>query len=292
MLLERLVIPGYVSQLTEFDAMQIHNKRNRVVQNVLGTDVDVLSWSDAVERIFSWAATRESRAVCICNVHNIITARQILAHGERLRSADMVTPDGAPIAWFMRKMGHLSQERIAGPDLMMKCCERAAETGEGIFLYGGTDKTLKHLKSALLHKFPELKIIGAVSPPFRELTRDEDAAIVELINSSGASIVWVGLGCPKQEAWMHAHKGQIKAVMVGVGAAFDFHAGLTKRAPVWMQKNGWEWLYRLLQDPRRLAKRYLTTNTIFLAAVMGELLRRPRTVVPTGHLNKPADLAD
>jgi len=261
----------------------------RVTESVLGVQVDVLTWDVAAARILEWASRHESRSVCICNVHNIVTALQDEAHAESLESADMVTPDGAPVAWMLRKKGHLKQDRISGPELMLKCCERAAETGESIFLYGGTPATLSLLERNLRLRFPALKIAGAHSPPFRSLTDAEDAAIVDMINRSGAGIVWIGLGCPKQEAWMRTHRGRINAVMVGVGAAFDFHAGVIKRAPVWMQQNGLEWLYRLSQDPRRLAKRYAVTNTVFLLGVLRELGQLSRL---SERVRKPAGVSD
>jgi N-acetylglucosaminyldiphosphoundecaprenol N-acetyl-beta-D-mannosaminyltransferase len=170
---------------------------------------------------------------------------------------------------MVRRKGHVDQERIAGPDLMWACCQEAAELGTGMFLYGTTPDTLQRLQNKLRAAFPRINIVGAISPPFRKLSAEEDAAIVDHINTSGAQIVWVGLGCPKQEAWMQAHRGQVKAVMVGVGAALDFHAGVVKRAPAWMQRNGLEWFYRILQDPRRLAKRYLVSNALFILACCG-----------------------
>ncbi|WP_230532332.1 WecB/TagA/CpsF family glycosyltransferase [Microvirga roseola] len=264
----------------------------RTVESVLGVSVDAMSWDEAGDRIFSWAANRESRVVCVCSVHSIVTARQDKAHGHRLQAADMVTPDGAPVAWTLRRKGHVAQDRINGPDLMMKCCQRAAETGEKIFLYGGSFSTLQQLEKALLTRFPGLQIAGAISPPFRELTEDENAAIVEQINDSGASIVWVGLGCPKQEIWMHANRGRINAVIIGVGAAFDFHSGAIKRAPLWMQRNGLEWLYRLSQDPRRLAGRYLVTNSIFVWATLQEMMLSKGRARKPGRISKSAGQLD
>jgi N-acetylglucosaminyldiphosphoundecaprenol N-acetyl-beta-D-mannosaminyltransferase len=173
----------------------------------------------------------------------------------------------------LRRKGHGGQERINGPDLMWNCCRRGAELGTEMFLYGGTPATLRGLEQRLRREFPGINIVGTFSPPFRRLTADEDAAAVDMINSSGARIVWVGLGCPKQEAWMHAHRGKVTAVMLGVGAAFDFHSGAVRRAPLWMQHNGLEWLHRLSQDPRRLAMRYLMANSMFVVAgLLGSLL--------------------
>jgi len=239
-----------------------------VRESVLGAPVGVLNWAETMDCIFGWAVRHESRSVCICNVHSVVTALRNVSHADAIRSADLVTPDGAPIAWMLRKKGHLDQERISGADLMWICCRRAAELGTEMFLYGGAPATVRSLEQRIRREFQGINIVGAFSPPFRDLSAAEDAAIVDMINRSGARIVWVGLGCPKQEAWMRAHQGRVHAVMVGVGAAFDFHAGVVKRAPLWMQRNGLEWLHRLLQDPRRLATRYLATNTLFIWAVL------------------------
>jgi len=248
--------------------LELPRPRQQMRESVLGAPVSVVSWAEAVDCIFGWALRRESRTVCICNVHSVITALRSLAHADAIRSADLVTPDGAPVAWMLRKKGHAGQQRISGPDLMWTCCRKAAELGTEIFLYGGAPATLGRLEQRLRGEFQHINIVGSFSPPFRELSPEEDAEIVDMMNASGARIVWVGLGCPKQEAWMHVHHGRVNAVMVGVGAAFDFHAGVLKRAPLWMQRNGLEWLHRLSQDPRRLATRYVVTNSMFMLAVL------------------------
>lgn len=218
----------------------------------------------ALSQISSWANARKGRYICICNAHSVVTARQDDAFAEVLREADMNTPDGAPVAWMMRLLGVAEQERINGPDLMWRYCGEAAKRKESIYLYGGSQATLDILQSKLLGKFPGLKIAGAHSPPYRPLTSEEDEIVVEDINASGAGTVWVSLGCPKQEQWMAEHRERIDAVMIGVGAAFDYHAGTIQRAPIWMQHNGLEWLHRLCSEPRRLWKRYLITNSLFV----------------------------
>jgi N-acetylglucosaminyldiphosphoundecaprenol N-acetyl-beta-D-mannosaminyltransferase len=190
-----------------------------------------------------------------------------------VNGADIGTPDGAPEAWMLRRMGQYDQQRINGPDLMWRYCDQVQHSDQSIFFYGSTEETLIALKLKLLAAFPSLKIAGAISPPFRALTPEEDESIVDQINSSGAGVVWVSLGCPKQELWMAAHRGRINAVMVGVGAAFDYHAGTIKRAPKWMQDAGFEWLHRLLSEPRRLWKRYLFTNTLFIFAATKQLAK-------------------
>ena len=248
----------------------------RVQAAVLGVPVDALSWTEAVNRIFAWAKKREVRTVCLCNVHSAVTAMQDGMHMRALRAADLVAPDGAPVAWRLRRLGYGDQERISGPDLMWTCCRRAAADGTEMLLYGGSPATLLKLRAKLLAEFPGVNIVGALSPVFRPLSEEEDDAVVEAINQSGARIVWVGLGCPKQEAWMFEHAGKVRAVLIGVGAAFDFHAGTVKRAPPWMQRIGLEWLHRLLQNPRRLWKRYLIANTVFALYVVRDAFLRGR----------------
>jgi N-acetylglucosaminyldiphosphoundecaprenol N-acetyl-beta-D-mannosaminyltransferase len=239
--------------------------------SVIGSPIDALTWEHAIARIRGWARARSSRYVCICNVHSVVTASRDTAFAQVLRQADMATPDGAPVAWMMRRMGQTQQVRISGPDLMWRICA-SAPADEGAFLYGSTEQTLSLLCERLRASFPHLTISGAYSPPFRPLSDDEDERIVEMINASGAGLVWVSLGCPKQEQWMARHRGRINAVMLGVGAAFDFHAGTAPRAPLWMRNAGLEWLHRLLSEPRRLWRRYLVTNTLFILQAAKDLL--------------------
>lgn len=243
-------------------------------EQVLGVAIDVLGWDDALARISDWAAARESRTVCLCNAHSIVTANQDANFAAVIHTADLATPDGMPVTWMLRHLGHLQQQRINGPDLMWRYCAIAALRGEPIFLYGSTADTLTALQEQLRIQFPGLKIAGSHSPPFRQMTAAEDRAIIDTINASGAGTVWVGLGCPVQETWMAAHRGQINAVSVGVGAAFDYHAGTLKRAPRWMQSAGLEWLFRLGCEPVRLWKRYLVSNTLFVLGAIKQLVRR------------------
>lgn len=249
----------------------------RVRVDVVGAPIDVLSWAAAESRISQWAESRESRYVCICNVHSVVTAREDAELALAIQGADMATPDGAPVAWLLRRMGFLGQKRINGPDLMLRYLRLAAARGEGVFLYGSTTETLGRLRARLLQSLPSLKVVGSYSPPFRSLTLEEDSEVIRQINDSGARTVWVSLGCPKQEKWMADHRNRIQSVMVGVGAAFEYHAGVTERAPRWMQKRGLEWLHRLWSEPGRLWRRYLRTNSIFLLRAGIALLRRPCT---------------
>jgi N-acetylglucosaminyldiphosphoundecaprenol N-acetyl-beta-D-mannosaminyltransferase len=247
---------------------------SRNLVHVLDVGIDAIDWEQSLSLISSWAVPKSSRYICICNVHSVFTCHVDDRFSKVIMESDLATPDGAPIAWMIRRMGVVTQQRINGPDLMWKYCAVASERGESIFLYGSTVETLELLKLKLILSFPRLIIAGSYSPPFRAITVDEDSAVVDLINSSGASTVWVGLGCPKQEFWMSEHRGRINAVMVGVGAAFDYHAGVIRRAPSWVQGVGFEWLFRLLCEPRRLWRRYLSSNIFFVLGACRQLFFR------------------
>lgn len=242
--------------------------------DVLGTHLHPLTWHGAIDVIGRWAHLRESRVVVACNVHSLVTARLQPAFRQALHGADMATADGAPVAWMMRLLGCRGQQRISGPDLMWRYFADAAPRGESIFLYGGDTLTLERLAARIEREFPTLRIAGTWSPPFRELSAEEDQAAVDAINRSGAQTIWVALGCPKQERWMVEHRERLQGVQIGVGAAFAFHAGLVRRAPGWMQRIGLEWFHRLLCEPRRLFSRYLVTNSLFVFWAAAQLLLR------------------
>jgi N-acetylglucosaminyldiphosphoundecaprenol N-acetyl-beta-D-mannosaminyltransferase len=239
---------------------------------VLGAQIHALSCDEAIGRLLGWARARASRYVAICNVHVVVSASRDEEYRAVINGADMATPDGAPVAWMLRRQGFRGQSRVSGPDLMWALCEAAHMQGIGIYCYGSTETTLAHLEERVRASFPRLPL-HVEAPPFRALSHDEDAEVVGRINASGAGIVFVGLGCPKQERWMATHRGKINAVMIGVGAAFDFHAGTVPRAPRWMREHGLEWLHRLASEPRRLWRRYLVTNTLFIFGAARQLLR-------------------
>ncbi|MBC7735022.1 MAG: WecB/TagA/CpsF family glycosyltransferase [Bacteriovorax sp.] len=243
-------------------------------QDVIGAPIDVAYWGGAVATLLRWAAAAESRYVCLCNVHSVVTAQSDARLAASVRGADLALPDGAPVAWLMRKSGVSAQQRVSGPDLMWSYFAAAAVYRESIFLYGGSTDTLERLSARIAVRFPGLRVVGTHSPPYRPLTPEEDQAEVDMINASGATSVWVSLGCPKQELWMAEHRGRIRSVLVGVGAAFGFHAGTSRRAPVWVRRLSLEWLHRLLSEPRRLWRRYLRTNTLFVVAAARQLMRR------------------
>jgi len=257
------------------DVMTSHTDSvtDRVTTMILGTRIDALSWEQLLGRIVRWAQTGQSRMICLCNVHSVVTAQHDAALANALNEADLNLPDGAPIAWLMRKRGWPEQQRLSGPDLMWQLMRDAEKLQLSVFLMGATPATLSRLREVLSNTFPRLMIAGSLSPPFRPLSELEHGGFVDQINRSAASIVLVGLGCPKQEIWMAKHSPTMNAVTIGVGAAFDYHAGSLRRAPSSWQRLGLEWLYRLLQEPRRLARRYLLTNTLFLLALPAELWR-------------------
>lgn len=242
--------------------------------SVIGVFIDAIDMGEAVERIIAWAKSKSSRYVCLCNVHSSVTASQRSTFLNTLSCSDIVLPDGVPVAWMMRRIGFPDQRRVAGPDLMLNVCDSAEVHGVSIFLYGSSEEILEQLVRNLHLKHPDLRIAGTLSPPFRDLNDDEERDIQSKINSSGAGIVFVALGCPRQEYWMQSQRGKIQAVMIGVGAAFNFHAGDIVRAPIWMQKTGVEWLHRLISEPRRLWKRYVITNTLFILRAMKDLLTK------------------
>lgn len=232
--------------------------------NVVNTPVSALLFEGQIDTIFGWAKRRISKFVCVANVHMLMEAHWNQEFRKVLENADLVTPDGMPLVWLMRLLGCQGQDRVAGLDIFLSVCQRAQECGHKIYFLGSTDDVLVRMGEKLAKDFPKLHIAGMMSPPFRELTAAEDAALVDAVNSSGAEIVFVALGCPKQERWMQQHHGHINAVMLGVGAVFSLYAGCQKRAPLWVREAGLEWLYRLLQEPKRLWKRYGTTIPPFL----------------------------
>ena len=247
--------------------------------NVLGVGVSAINPSVALETIGKWIDYRECHYVCITGVHGVMESQRDPQLKHIHNRAGLVTPDGMPLVWISRLRGFRGVDRVYGPDLMLAISGLSAERGFRYFLYGGREGVAERLSARLRGQFPGLQVVGTYCPPFRPLTEEEDARVMEMINQSGADIVWVGLSTPKQEHWMAAHLGKIKApVMIGVGAAFDIHAGLVLQAPRWMQRFGLEWLFRLLIEPRRLWRRYLVNNPIFVTLILLQLigLRRLR----------------
>lgn len=230
---------------------------------LLGTRVDATSYSDAAIRICAWAQEGESRYVCAANVHMLMEAHDEPEYRDIVNGSDLVTADGMPLVWLLRLLGVRRASRVYGPDLALAVCELAAARRIPIGLYGGAPEALATLEEALVERIPALGVVFRESPPFRDLTPEEDEATMVRIRESGARILLVGLGCPKQERWMVAHRGRFGAVMMGVGAAFDFISGRKPQAPPVLQRFGLEWLFRLAAEPRRLWRRYLKHNPRF-----------------------------
>lgn len=235
-----------------------------IKQKILDSLITNASYQTICNEIISMAKAQSSAYVCIANVHMLIEAVKNNDFNTLLNNADIATPDGKPLSILMNILYKTAQERIAGPDLMVSLFEQAVQEKVGIYFYGATENTLEKLNKKIKQEYPDLIISGSHCPPFRALSKEEDSAIIESINASNAGIVFVALGCPKQEKWMAEHKGKINSVMIGVGAAFNFYTGQVQRAPQWMQKSSLEWLFRLSQEPGRLFRRYFSTNFYFI----------------------------
>lgn len=242
------------------------------LSTILGTTIHPTTCHDATAAILAWAGRAESRTVCLANVHVVMEGCDDPAYQAAVNGADLVAPDGMPLVWILRRSGHDLKDRVYGPTLMLRVLEAAAGQGVPVGFHGASPDVLTALTANMRRRFPSLDIAYSCSPPFRKPTLEEDEAHVRDINASDARILFVGLGCPKQERWMQGHRGRVRAVMLGVGAAFDFHAGAIRQAPAWMQSRGLEWLFRLCVEPRRLWKRYLLHNPRFVILSILELL--------------------
>lgn len=234
--------------------------------NVLGVGVSAVDMGRAVQAIQGWIDRREREYVCVTSVHGVMESQASAALRTIHNRAGMVAPDGMPLAWLLRLGGHRRTSRVCGPELMPAVFEASQVRKDRHYLYGATERTLERLRAGLLRHAPGAEIVGWHAPPFRPLTEAEDAAVVDAINAAAPDIVWVGLSTPKQEYWMASHRDRLDApVLIGVGAAFDVHAGLSRRAPWVLQRSGLEWLYRVASEPRRLWWRYTWNNPRFLA---------------------------
>lgn len=231
---------------------------------ILGVNIAVTNMREVVNLIVNNVTDLRGKFICLSNVHTTVMSEKDEEYRSIQNSAFLALPDGSPLALVQRLRGYRGAEQVAGPDLMPEIWKATEHTELSHYFYGSTQETIEALYKTLIRKYPELKIAGMEAPPFRPLTDEEDRETIERINASGADFVWVGLGAPKQEKWMYDHRERIHALMLGVGAGFDFHAGTVKRAPSWMREHYLEWLYRLIQDPKRLWKRYVQTNGKFL----------------------------
>lgn len=241
-------------------------------RRVVSIDVSTAPYSGFVHTIAELGAAHISSYVCVANVHMTIEAWRSAAFADVVNGADIVTPDGMPLVKALKLLYGVEQDRVAGMDLLPALLASAAKRKLSVFFYGSTPEVLEKLRVRARREEPALEIAGSYSPPFRALSAEEESAVIERINDSGAHIVFVALGCPKQEQWMARHKGLIHAVMVGVGGAFPVYAGMQSRAPRWMQQYSLEWLFRLCQEPRRLFKRYVQTNSLFLLLLARDLV--------------------
>lgn len=233
------------------------------VQAVIGFPVTALSLDDYVSLIVQWAKHRLSKIACVANIHMLIEAKSNPALASILHNADLVTPNGMPLVWTMRLTGVPNQERVAGMDLLLGLCKQASQQ-VSLFFLGSETEILERMRARLEQEFPELQIAGMEPLPFRPLSPEEDETIIRKINSSGAGITLVSLGCPKQELWIAEHKNKIQSVLIGIGGVFPVYAGIHKRAPEAIRNLGMEWFYRLVQEPRRLWRRYGSTIPPFL----------------------------
>lgn len=241
--------------------------------NILGVNISAVNLPQAIATLDRWITAQQSNYVCVTPVHSVMDCY----HQPELRpifnNSGMTTPDGMPIVWLLRAHGYKQVDRVYGPDLMRTVCQESVQKGYRHFLYGGADGVPEKLAGILRKTYPGLNIVGTCSPPFRTLTVEEDSALIAQINETKPDIVWVGLGSPKQERWMAAHVRQIQgATLIGVGAAFDFLSGAKRQAPRWIQRSGFEWVFRLLSEPRRLGRRYLVNNPLFILLITAQLL--------------------
>lgn len=248
--------------------------------DISGVRVSSVNINSACEIIEQWIINRERTYICIAPVSTIVDCQTNKEYLKIVNNAGMITPDGMPLAWLGKLRGDKDIQRTYGPDLMLTLCGISQKKGYKHYLYGGTGNTCQLLEGILKKQFPNLDIVGSFSPPYRPIHTEENAEIIEEINRANPDILWVGLGSPKQDFWMSRHREKLNVpVMIGIGAAFDFLSGNKKQAPKWMRDNGLEWLFRLISEPRRLWKRYIVGNSLFLYLIYkefisGRLLRR------------------
>ena len=247
---------------------------------VLGVPLALIDYEKTLDWIDATVAADERGYICVAAVHTVMACQEDDELRDAVLGSSMTVPDGQPLVWAMNALGHDLPSRVYGPELMARACERAARTGLRFYLYGGRNQgALVQLALNLRRRYPGLRIVGGYSPPFRTLTGEEEEAIVAEIDRSGADVVWCGIGVPKQEKWMARMRRRLQApVLIGVGAAFDFHAGLVPQAPDWMQRLGLEWAYRLAHEPRRLWKRYARYNPLFVQRFLRQYLRHRVTL--------------
>jgi N-acetylglucosaminyldiphosphoundecaprenol N-acetyl-beta-D-mannosaminyltransferase len=245
--------------------------------NVLGVGISATNLKVAVAEIEGWIARGERHYVNVCTVQTVMECQRDRRLQHLVNHSGLSTPDGMPLVWLSHVHGYRDAGRVYGPDLMLALCARSGATGHRHFFYGGAPGTADRLAQRLAARYPGLVVAGTYTPPFRPADADEDRDVLDAINAAAPDIVWVGLGTPKQDYWVARHRARLSAsAIIAVGAAFDFNAGVLRQAPRWMQRSGLEWLFRLMQEPRRLAYRYLVYNPVFVALV-GLQLAKLRT---------------
>lgn len=268
--IEAYIVPVFSDFLISGQSIQSYNDLPMIsvsadnTNNILGVNIAVTNMSKTIQDITDNLEEWRGKYICVSNVHTTIMAHENESYQKVQNDAVMALPDGGPLSSYSRSVGRTEARRVTGPDLMREILRISGEHGWKHFFYGSSPKTLAMLKDKLRERYPGAEVVGMISPPYRELTPEEESAYVEQINAANPDFVWVGLGAPKQEIWMAAHKDRVHALMIGVGAAFDYESGNLKRAPKWMQRCNLEWLYRFLQEPKRLFKRYLITNLKFI----------------------------
>jgi N-acetylglucosaminyldiphosphoundecaprenol N-acetyl-beta-D-mannosaminyltransferase len=246
-------------------------------QEVLGIPLALTDYTRTLDWIDAAVAARQRAFVCVAAVHTVMESQEDPQLREAVLASDFTVPDGQPLVWAMNLLGHNLSSRVYGPDLMERACERAARSGQRFFLYGGREAALHALRDELPRRYPGLRIAGVRPGPFRELSPGEADAIAAELNAAEPDVIWVGLGVPLQEKWMASMRSRLEApVLVGVGAAFDFHAGLKRQAPESLQRLGLEWAFRLVQEPRRLWRRYLHYNPRFVIGFARQYARHLR----------------
>jgi N-acetylglucosaminyldiphosphoundecaprenol N-acetyl-beta-D-mannosaminyltransferase len=246
------------------------------MREILGVNLNGTSYASTVEQCIDWAKLGESRAIFFANVHVVMEAFDDRAFRTELKGADIINPDGVPLVWALRAIGERDASRVYGPDATQEMLLAAERSSVPVGFYGGSEDTLAALVSHVNQTYPALKIVFTMSPPFRSLSAEEDEEIVQRISESGSKLLFVGLGCPKQEHWVMDHRGRVPAVMLAVGAAFDFLAGTKPQAPRWVMRAGLEWCFRLASEPRRLAVRYVKHNPRFVVLFLHQWLTAKR----------------
>ncbi len=281
----RLVAPGSKAQQmlseTAVPATIAMPRNPFVTRAILGVQVAVSSYDEAIQQSLLWAKEREPGALFFAAVHMIMEAVDDPAFLPRLNATGTVFPDGMPLVWALRMLGASKAQRVYGPDFTVAMLAAAEDAGVSVGFYGGSQAVLDTLVRVVRQRHPRLKLAYFESPPFRALAPDEDAAVLDRIAASGTQFLFVGLGCPKQERWIVEHTGKVPAVLFAVGAAFDFIAGSKRQAPRWMMRSGFEWLFRMATEPRRLAMRYLKHNPRFVFLFLRQLLTRPALDSPS-----------